>query len=183
MSSENWQSFNAKRLQPSALLSSAVSSSSYHCCVWRRIALHALSAQSESTSRARWRASNNGVNLVERGVCIAACPLRTKTRRSFRCVFAALIRRTKHVSSSISWHYLLVAGVNQRRRPAQSSICCFHLSCFWWSSMHLACRQGWGGVGTRGNGVPTPFCTGNVAWRFRFFILVSTRSAWRSINE
>jgi len=29
--------------------------------------------------------------------------------------------------------------------------------------------------------VPTPFCTRNVTWRFRFFISISIRSAWSSI--
>jgi len=28
-------------------------------------------------------------------------------------------------------------------------------------------HQGCSGVGTCGSSVPTPFCTGNVAWRFR----------------
>ena len=31
--------------------------------------------------------------------------------------------------------------------------------------------------------VPTSFCTRNVTWRFRFFISISTRSAWSSTNE
>jgi len=31
--------------------------------------------------------------------------------------------------------------------------------------------------------VPTPFCTSNITWRFRFFISISTRSAWSSINQ
>jgi len=29
---------------------------------------------------------------------------------------------------------------------------------------------GYSGVGTRENGVPTPFCTSKVTWRFGFFI-------------
>jgi len=29
--------------------------------------------------------------------------------------------------------------------------------------------------------VPTLFCTSNVTWRFRYFISISTCSAWNSI--
>ena len=45
-------------------------------------------------------------------------------------------------------------------------------------------------VKTRGNGVPAPFLmwkpvahTSKVTWRFRFFISISTCSAWSNINE
>jgi len=45
------------------------------------------------------------------------------------------------------------------------------------------CQKWCCGVGTRGNGVPTPLCTSNFTWRFIFFISIFACRAWSSINE
>jgi len=52
------------------------------------------------------------------------------------------------------------------------------LECIWLSTIS---NQGCSGVRTRGNGVPTPFYTSSVTWRFRVFISTSTCSAWSII--
>ena len=57
-------------------------------CAWRRIASYALSAQWESASRIWRHTSSNGVDLVEQGTSVVACPLHLQTWRSIRYVFA-----------------------------------------------------------------------------------------------
>jgi len=51
------------------------------------------------------------------------------------------------------------------------------------TDQHQTCKHGCSGVGTRGSDVPTAFYTSNVTWKVRFFISVSTCSAWSSRNE